>query len=191
MDIPKDTSIAKIILPTGIATFILLIMGFFSPVFEILTYIAWYLGVTAIISQDRTTIEILADMIIIHRRFFGPVIINKKDITKIHSKQRSHHKYRGVWYLIMLIIAGYFIQDVFYGIQKYQMLQAPLEASIYLILAKFMSLYLILVLFFNLERRLEHPTLLAVETNNLHFGFYPDKPDELQKIFTNKAQESF
>lgn len=183
VDIARDYSLAKIISLLMIP-YLFFVLGIFIASFEILAYITWYLGIMVLILWDRTTVEVTNDMIKIHRPFFSPVTLNKQDITETII-ENNNLMLQCIFYLIMLVTLGYLVYGTFSHIQGYQMQNTPLEALIRLILAKFMIISLVSVLFFNAERRLKHSTSLKVNTKDQSFVFYPDKPDEFEKAITD------
>ncbi|WP_135607255.1 hypothetical protein [Methanococcoides methylutens] len=186
VDIARDHSLVKMISLLMIA-FFFFVLGIFIDGFEILAYVTWYLGVVALILWDRTTVELTNDMVKIHRPFFGSTILNKKDITETLIKRNYHFTFRYIWYLIMVGMSVYLFYGVFSDIQMYQIQHAPMDALIRLILSQSMLISLFIALFFNLERRLKHSTLLKVNTKNRSFVFYPEKPDEFEKVITEHS----
>ncbi|WP_135610159.1 hypothetical protein [Methanococcoides sp. AM1] len=184
VDIIRDYSWAKMISLLMIAYFFL-ILGIFIDIFEILGYITWYLVIMALFLWDRTTVEVTNDMIKIHRSLFGSTILNKQDIAETLIKSNYNFAVRCILYLIMVLTLGYLFYGTFSDIQEYQMQNAPLEGLILLIVSKFMLISMFSVLSFSLERRLKHSTLLKVNTKDQSFVFYPDKPDEFEKVVTD------
>ncbi|MDW7733071.1 MAG: hypothetical protein SCH66_11685 [Methanolobus sp.] len=186
-DIPKDFSLLTILIGPMIVVYFFLILGIFSKAFEILAYILWYLIIAALILQDRTKLEMTNSKIIIHRRFFDPVTLDVQNIKDTKTKNISF-LLRSIVYLCIIGVIGYYCYDTFQSIQRYQIMHAPVEATIHLAISKItLTVFFYVALLSRAERRVKHSTYVEVKTNNGNFAFYPDKPEEFEKIITNQV----
>ncbi|WP_406656087.1 hypothetical protein V7O62_09545 [Methanolobus sp. ZRKC2] len=187
VDIPKDFSLLKILIIPMIVVYFFLILGIFNATFEILAYIFSYLSIAALILQDRNTLKIRNNKMTIHRQFFDPVNLDMKEIKDIKTK-KINFLLRSMVYLCIIGVMGYYSYDIIQSIQKYQILHAPPEAIIGLIIAKItLAIYFYVAILSRAERRVKHSTYVEVKTNNGKFGFYPDKPEEFKKIITDQV----
>ncbi|MCQ6962417.1 hypothetical protein [Methanolobus chelungpuianus] len=186
VDIAFDISMLAIIVPVLAANLILLVLSFHCPACEILITVVWYAGILALFLQDRTEVEFTHGIIIVHRHFLGPVVLNRKDIIRTFIRKNKLYAYRRFMYLLMLLSLGYLAYDAFYDILiQYQMRTIPAEVIINHTFSAFLILFLFLVLFFNIRTRLSLPFSLRVETNASKFIFYLDRPDEFERIITD------
>lgn len=190
VDIAFDISTLMIIVPVVITNLILFVLSFRCSACEILITAVWYLGILAIFLQDRTEVELTHGMIIVHRHFLGPVIVNQKDITKTHYRKNTWHAYRWALHFLMVVFIGYLTYGAFYDIIiRFQTQAVPAGVLINHIFSSFLMPLLFIVLFFNLVIRLKRPFYLRVETNTGKFVFYPDRPDELERMINGNKTE--
>lgn len=189
VDLTFDTSMLKIFVPAIMVTFILLALSFRCPACETLIPVIWYLSILAVLLQDRTTVEFTHGMIIIHRQFFGPLIVNQKNVTKTHIKKNTWHTCRWALYLLMMLFLGYLVYTAYNDIIQFWMPRIPEKVMIHYILSRLAVVFLFIVLFFMLRARLQCPAVLRVDTNDTKYVFYPDRPDELEKMITDNKME--
>lgn len=180
-DIPKDFSLLTILIGPMIFVYFFLIAGIFSAAFEILAYILWYLVIAALILQDRTKLEMINGTIIIHRRFFDPVTLDVQNIQDTKIKKISF-LLRSIVYLCIIGVIGSYSYDTLQSIQRYQIMHAPVEATIHLAISKItLTVFFYVASLYRAERRVKHSTYVEVKTNNGNFAFYPDNPEEFEK----------
>lgn len=190
VDIAFDSSTLMIVVPVVITNIILSVLSMRCPVCQILIPVVWHLGILALFLQDRTTLEFTHGMIIIHRHFFGPVIINLKDITRAHLCKNMWHAYRWALYFLMLAFTGYLTYDVLYdNIIRFRMQTIPIRVLIYHMCSGFAMPVLFLTLFFNFRKRLKWPFFQKVETTAGKFVFYPDRPEDFEKSIADNKKE--
>ncbi|KXS43748.1 MAG: hypothetical protein AWU59_921 [Methanolobus sp. T82-4] len=187
VDIPRDFSLLIILIGPMIVMYFFLIMGIFSKAFEILAYILWYLIIAALILQDHTKLEMTNGKIIIHRRFSDPVTLDVQNIKDAKTKKVSF-LLRSIVYLCIIGVVGYYSYDTLQSIQRYQVINAPLEATIHLAVSKItLIVFFYVALLSRAERRVKHSTYVEVKTNNGTFAFYSDKPEEFEKAITKQV----
>ncbi|SFM50689.1 hypothetical protein [Methanolobus profundi] len=184
VDIPKDQSLLMILIIPMIIVYFFLIAGIFSPTFEILAYLLWYLSIVILILQDRTTLNVTNGKIIIRRRFFDHVSLDIKEIRNVRTRN-INPMLRVVVYLCIIGVIGYYGNDVLRSIQTYQTLHAPLEATAGLVISKItLAVYFYAAILSRAERRMKHSTCVEARTENGKFVFYPDRPEEFEKSLT-------
>jgi len=186
VDIAFDSSTLMIVVPVVITNIILSVLSMRCPVCQILIPVVWHLGILALFLQDRTTLEFTHGMIIVHRHILGPVVVNRKDITRTFIRKNKLYAYRRFLYLLMLLYLGYLAYDAFYYILiQFQMRTIPAGVIINHTFSAFLILFLFLVLFFNFRTRSSRSFSLRVETNVSKFIFYLDRPYELERMITD------
>jgi hypothetical protein len=184
VDIDKNPTWAIIMILVLIATMFFLIMGEAIGFSSSLGYIAWFLGIAVLILYDDTSVYVTDDMILIHRLFFGPVILKKEEITETRVKRNYNPTVRFILYLMMILVSGYLAYDAFFDIQKDMGSNIPLYALLLGFVSNLMLILFYLALFYLLIKRLQHPDLLQVKTKNRTVKFYPNNPDEFEEIVT-------
>lgn len=182
VDIPRDLSLAAIIIFPLVMMFILLPLSFFCSFCDILMYLVWYLSFLAIVLQDRTIIETGQNTVTINRFLFGPVIINRDDITKTEIRKNIHHAYRILWYVVMVAMLVNLLLNAYHNIQGDILDNYPAKALFFSFISNSIIIVFFCSLFFNMERRLRFPSILEVTVNNKKYKFYTREPEELEKL---------
>ena len=176
-----DKSMLKVLVPMIVATLILYALCLQSPECKIMMYAIWYIGFIILLVKERTQVEINPHMIIIHRPFFSPLVIDKKDITDVQIRENTKYAYRLTLLTLLFILTVYLGfkagQDFLYGIAG-----ASLTEGISLLLYEFWFIFLAAIIVMNLLKRLPYSSLLRVDTDKSSFIFYSKETEELKKI---------
>ncbi|WP_340819859.1 hypothetical protein [Methanolobus sp. WCC4] len=180
VDVLFDSSMLKVLGAMVAATLILYILCFQSPECRILIYLTWYAGFIVLLLKERTVVELTSHMIIVHRPLFHPLIIDRQNITDVQVKKNTNYPFRWGLYMIALIIAGSLAYDSFYDILS-GIHGRTITGEILVILSESIFVFLIIVVFIGMRRKLPHPTVLRIDTDKQYFFFYPKETEEFRK----------
>lgn len=180
VDVSFDTAMLKVMVAMIVATLILYALCFRSPECKILIYLTWYAGFIILLLKERTIVEVTPYMIIIHRPLFHPLIIDKQSINDMQIRKNTNYPFRWLLYSLSLILTGYLaynsFHDILQGIQG-----RTLTGEILVILSGSIFVFLIIVVFIGMWKKLPHSTVLRIDTDKQYFFFYPKETEEFRK----------
>lgn len=171
VDVFFDTTILKVLIPVVLVIIILYFLCGRSPECKILINFSLYLGFILLLLKDHTIVEITTYMIVIHRPFFAPIVIDKKEIKDIQIKKNTNPIIRYFTFIFPLLLTVYVayhrLQDVLYAIQG-----ETITEGVLVILYEFWLVFLLMVILYGIWIKLPYSTLLRVDTDRSKFTFY-------------------
>ncbi len=186
VDVFFDTTILKVLIPVVLVIIILYFLCGQTPECKILIYFSLYLSFILLLLKDHTIVEITTHMIVIHRPFFAPVVIDKKEIKDIQIKKNTNPIIRYFMFIFPLLLTVYVayhrLQDVLYAIQG-----ETITEGVLVILYEFWLVFLLMVILYGIWIKLPYSTLLRVDTDKSRFMFYSRDTETLKKRI--EAQE--
>lgn len=168
------------VLYTGCAAhFGFLIAGLVFPFFFVLSILSILLTSMILFVQDRTTIELISNAIVIKRPIFKPVEISKDSILKIEVLKNPNHRFR--WAVISLVITGL----ISWSINAIDKLSRVLEKDpviyfIYMVFIEFTILIFVIVLTYKWYIRSKYENFLKITSKtNREVSIYVGDPAEI------------
>ena len=189
IDLPfLDSGMIRILLPVGIVGLTLTIIVNHYSIFDFFIIFAYYLALLLLVLENRTTVELAHDTIIIHRPFLRSVVIQKNDVTKIQVIKNFAHTtrwiFRPVALILLILLATHNINAICINIEK----TLPMLVTIINIFSIPLITVMSAVIFYNFEIRTHYKATLNVATNKRQVTFYVDNPDEFSEILQHTGE---
>lgn len=177
-----DYQFSNIIITGCAAYFSFLIVGLvlpFSSFFFVLSILSILLTSVILFVQDKTTIELISNAIVIKRTTFKSVEISKDSILKIEVLKNPNHRFR--WAITSLVIIGL----IFWLMNVIDTLSRVLERDpfLYFIAMAFAEstlLIFVIVLTYKWYIRSKYENYLKITSRtNREVNIYADNPTEI------------
>jgi hypothetical protein len=182
LDMTFDKSMLKVLAFMVAAILIIYTLCLQTPECKILFYLILYLGFTILYIKDRTQVEIDSHMIIIHRPIFNPIIINKKDITKIQINKNTNFSFHRIQFIFLIALIVALAYNSFYDLLNGIKLTVTMASSLILILHESWIIFMLIIIILNISKRIPYHNLVIVNTEKSNFIFYSKQPEELKRI---------
>lgn len=174
-----DYQFSNVIIAGGAAYFGFLIAGLVFPFFFGLSILSILLTSVILLVQDRTTIELISNAMIIKRTIFKPVEISKESILKIEVLKNPNHRFR--WAVISLVIIGliYWLMNAINTLSR-ALERDPFLYFIYMVFIEFTILIFVIVLTYKWYIRSKYENFLKITSKtNRKVSIYADDPAEI------------
>ncbi|HJH31149.1 MAG TPA: DUF1673 family protein [Methanosarcinaceae archaeon] len=191
VDVPVlDSGMIRILLPVWIIGFMLMIIVNHYSILDIFVVFAYYLAALLWVLQNRTTVELLSDKIIINRPFLRSLLIQKNEITKTQVIKNSSHTTRWILRLASLIMLVFLATHSINAIQLNIEQSLPMLRTIVNIFTMLLVTVWFAVMYYNFEIRTHYKAALNVVINKRQFMFYVDNPDEFSVMLQQTGEDT-
>jgi len=191
VDVPfLDSGMIRILLPVGIIGLMLTIIFNHYSILDIFIVLAYYLALLLLVLQNRTTVELAHDTIIIHRPFLRSIVIEKNEVTKTQVIKNLAHRtrwiFRPVALILLILLATHNINAIYINIEK----TLPMLVTIVNIFSIPLITVMIAVIFYNYEIRTHYKATLNMTINKRQVAFYVDNPDEFSVMLQHTGEDT-
>ena len=191
VDVPfLDSGMIRIVLPVGIVGLTLMIIVNHYSILDIFIVLAYYLAFLLFVLQNRTTVELTHDTIIIHRPFLRSIVIQKNEVIKTQVMKNFAHTIRWiirpVELILLIFLATHNINAICINLEQ----SLPMLVTIVNIFSVPLITVMVAVIFYNFEIRTHYKATLNVATNKRQVAFYIDNPDEFSLMLQHTGEDT-
>lgn len=179
VDSSRDAGITSILFPASIAALILLFINKNYSVIDIFAISIFYLAFVILLLQNRTTVEVTPNSIIVHRPLLRSITIPKKSIVKTEVTKNINYRLRWIIRPVAIVVLLFLIQKNITSLYINVAKSAPLIVKVITAYSIPLTLILFAVLFYHYQVRSRNPFIFKLITENREITFYANNIEEM------------
>ena len=179
VDISRDAGIISILFPASIAALILLFINKNYSVIDIFAISIFYLAFVILLLQNKTTVEVTLDSIIVHRPLLRSITIPKKSIVKTEVTKNINYRLRWIIRPVAIVALLFLIQKNITSLCINVAKSAPLLVKVVTAYSIPLTLILFTVIFYHYQVRSRNPFIFKLITENREITFYANNLEEM------------
>jgi hypothetical protein len=179
VDSSRDAGITSILVPASIAALILLFINKNYSVTDIFAISIFYLAFVILLLQNKTTVEVTLDSIIVHRPLLRSITLPKKSIVKTEVTKNINYRLRWIIRPVAIVALLFLIQKNITSLYINVAKSAPLIVKVITAYSIPLTLILLTVIFYHYQVRSRNPFIFKLITENREITFYANNIEEM------------
>ena len=179
IDGSRDAGISGILVPASIAALMLIVLNKNYSIIDLFAISIFYLAFVILLLQNKTTVEVTLDSIIVHRPLLRSITIPKKSIVKTEVIKNINYRLRWIIRPVAIVVLLFIIQKNITSLYINVATSAPLIVKIITAYSIPLTLILCTVIFYNYQVRSRNPFIFKLITENREITFYANNIGEM------------